>query len=139
MKDSIIFIQIYGYKNQLMAHLFKLNTFSGKRGHLSVIEDFQISFPIKRLFYIYGVDASKRGGHRHKKTSQALICIQGKCEVQNHNGKKEELFLLDSPEKCLFVEPNDWHVMQNFSSDAILLVLASENFDENDYIYEPYA
>ena len=63
-----------------MAELIDLTTFIDKRGHLTVIEKV-IPFEIKRIFYIYGVDDSTRGGHRHKQTSQAAICIKGSCNV----------------------------------------------------------
>lgn len=122
-----------------MAHLIDLKTFTDERGRLTVIEDSQLPFKIKRSFYIYGTkEHVVRGKHRHKKTVQAMICLQGSCEVYNNNGKKEERFLLDNPSKCLILQPEDWHYMDNFGSDTIMQVLASENFDADDYIYEPY-
>jgi dTDP-4-dehydrorhamnose 3,5-epimerase-like enzyme len=121
-----------------MAHLINLKTFCDRRGNLTVIEKV-IPFNIKRIFYIYGVDSSVRGKHRHKTTIQAATCIQGKCMIWNNDGKKKEEFILDSPDKCLILEPADWHKMYNFSPDAILMVLASEYFDANDYIFEEYA
>jgi dTDP-4-dehydrorhamnose 3,5-epimerase-like enzyme len=120
-----------------MAHLINLKTFTDVRGNLTVIER-SIPFDIKRIFYIYGVDESVRGGHRHKKTIQAAICIQGSCIISNNDGTKEEIFALDSPSKCLIIEPRDWHQMHDFTKNAILMVIASEYFDPNDYIYEPY-
>lgn len=121
-----------------MAHLLTLKTFSDSRGNLTVLEN-EIPFNIKRIFYIYGVDNSVRGGHRHKETYQAAICVKGSCIVSNNNGKgKKENFLLDHPSKCLILEPEDWHTMHDFSEDAVLLVLASTNFNPNDYIYEEY-
>lgn len=121
-----------------MAHVINLQTFTDKRGHLTVIEKI-IPFDIKRIFYIYGVDESVRGGHRHHKTIQAAICIQGSCIIKNNNGTVQEDFNLDAPYKCLILLPEDWHQMYAFSKDAILMVLASENFDPADYIYEPYS
>jgi hypothetical protein len=120
-----------------MARLLDLKTFTDKRGNLTVIEKV-IPFDIKRIFYIYGVDDSARGGHRHRKTVQAAICIQGSCEIYNNDGTREEQFVLDQPNKCLILEPSDWHTMNHFTKDAILMVLASEFFDQNDYIFEPY-
>ena len=120
-----------------MAYLIDLKTLTDKRGNLTVIEKV-IPFAIKRIFYIYGVDDSIRGGHRHHDTIQAAICIAGKCTIFNDNGEKQEIFELDKPSKCLILEPKDWHKMYNFSKDAILMVLASEYFDEKDYIYEAY-
>lgn len=120
-----------------MANILNLKTFIDKRGNLTVIEKV-IPFDIKRIFYIYGVDDSVRGGHRHVKTIQAAICIKGSCTIFNNNNKEKKEFVLDSPDKCLILEPKDWHQMHNFSEDAILMVLASEYFDQNDYIYEKY-
>ncbi len=121
-----------------MAKIIDLKTFTDSRGNLTVIEKV-IPFDVKRIFYIYGVDDSKRGGHRHHKTIQAAICIKGKCTIYNNNGKEEKEFLLDQPHKCLILEPEDWHTMYDFSEDAILMVLASEFFEQSDYIFEPYA
>lgn len=120
-----------------MAYLKHIQTFKDSRGILTVLDNV-IPFEIKRLFYIYSVDDSQRGGHRHHETIQAAICIQGSCIISNHDGEKLDIFKLDSPEKCLILEPKDWHIMHHFTSDAILLVLASTAFDPADYIYEPY-
>jgi hypothetical protein len=122
-----------------MAHIIDLKTFTDKRGNLTVIEKV-IPFEIKRVFYIYGVDDSTRGLHRHHKTIQAAISIQGSCEIWNQSGvdAKNELFLLDHPSKCLIINPEDYHWMKSFSEDCILMVFASEYFDANDYIYESY-
>ena len=120
-----------------MAELIDLKTFTDKRGNLTVIER-TIPFEVKRIFYIYGVDESVRGGHRHKTTVQAAICLKGSCRIYNNNGNEEQYYHLDQPNKCLILEPQDWHAMDQFSEDAILMVLASEYFDANDYIFEPY-
>lgn len=120
-----------------MAHLVDLKTFTDKRGNLTVIERV-MPFEIRRIFYIYGVDKSVRGGHRHKTTVQAAICIQGSCRINNNDGKAQQNYTLDAPNKCLVLNPEDWHTMDNFSNDAILMVLASEYFDADDYIFEPY-
>jgi dTDP-4-dehydrorhamnose 3,5-epimerase-like enzyme len=122
-----------------MARIIDLKTFTDTRGNLTVIEKV-VPFDIKRLFYIYGVDASARGGHRHHKTVQAAICLVGSCRVQSNNGKSPEFedFHLDSPAKCLIIEPEDWHTMDLFTPDAILMVLASDFYDHADYIFEPY-
>jgi len=120
-----------------MAQLINLRTFTDERGNLTVIERV-LPFDIKRIFYIYGVDSSVRGGHRHRKTYQAAIALQGSCVVSNNDGVKEESFVLDSPAKCLLLEPKDWHRMHDFTPDAILMVLASEYFDAGHYIYGTY-
>ena len=120
-----------------MASLIDLKTFTDKRGNLTVIEKV-IPFDIKRIFYIYGVDDSHRGGHRHHKTIQAAICIQGSCVIENNNGSTKGDFLLDNPSKCLIINPEDWHTMHSFTPDAILMVLASEHYNADDYIINPY-
>ena len=120
-----------------MAYLIDLKTFTDMRGNLTVIERI-LPFDIKRIFYIYGVDDSVRGGHRHHKTIQAALCIQGSCKVHCNNGKSISEFILDKPYKCLILQPEDWHKMYQFSPDAILMVFASEYFEQKDYIFEPY-
>jgi len=123
-----------------MAYLINLQTFSDKRGYLTVIDDIEniLPFKVKRIFYIYGVDDSPRGGHRHKKTCQAAVCLKGSCKISNNDGEEKKIFIMDNPNKCLILEPQDWHVMNDFTHDAIFIVLASEAFDPNDYIYEEY-
>ena len=120
-----------------MAHFLNLKTFTDNRGNLTVIEKV-LPFEIKRVFYIYGVDSSIRGGHRHHKTIQAAICIKGSCTISCSDNERNEIFVLDAPQKCLILEPKDWHQMYGFSTDAILMVFASDYYDEKDYIFEKY-
>lgn len=120
-----------------MAKRIALQTFCDSRGKLTVIEEV-LPFQIKRIFFIYGVDDSIRGGHRHHKTHQAAVCIQGRCVVKTDNNVEQREFILDRPDTCVLLLPEDYHSMYDFSSDAILMVFASENYDEQDYIFEPY-
>lgn len=122
-----------------MARIIELKSHLDQRGMLTVAQD-EIPFGIRRAYFIQNVPSEKivRGGHRHKTTTQALICIAGSCEVHNNDGTKKEVFLLDSPSKCLIIDKTDWHTMSNFSNEAILLVFASMKYDVNDYIDEPY-
>lgn len=120
-----------------MAKIIDLKTYTDERGNLTVVEKV-LPFDIRRVFYIYGVDKSQRGGHRHHETWQAAVCITGSCKIYNDNGANENEFVLDSPSKCLLLEPADWHKMYDFSEDAILMVFASEYYNEKDYIFEPY-
>jgi dTDP-4-dehydrorhamnose 3,5-epimerase-like enzyme len=120
-----------------MASLIELKTFTDGRGSLTVIEK-ELPFEVKRIFYIYNIDESQRAKHRHHKTIQALVCFNGSCRVHNNDGTKRETFILDHPGKCLLLEPKDWHILDNFSNGAILMVFASEYFDPRDYIYEDY-
>lgn len=121
-----------------MAHLISLPTRADSRGSLTVIEKL-LPFEIKRVFYIYGVpDPSVvRGGHRHRKNIQALVSVSGSCVISTDVAGAKGRFVLDSPEKCLILEPRDWHTMGGFTKDCVLLVMASENYDPADYVREP--
>lgn len=119
-----------------MPSLIQLPTHSDDRGSLTFIDKI-LPFDVKRIFYIYDAKGI-RGEHRHVKNIQALICVKGSCRVFNDNGSKKESFFLDSPQKCLILQPEDWHTMDEWSEDAVLLVLASEHYDVKDYIDTPY-
>jgi len=119
-----------------MAKKIQLPCFSDERGNLTVIED-AIDFEIKRIYYIYNA-RSQRGGHRHKKAIQALVSVSGSCEIYINDGKEEEWVVLDNPNECLILDPKDWHTMDKFSEDSILLVISSEKYDIDDYIDEKY-
>lgn len=120
-----------------MADLITLKTISDQRGSLTVIEK-DLNFPIKRVFYLYGLNEEKRGGHRHKESVQGLVCLAGSCSVFINDGISKKMVHLSSPTECLILHPHEWHTMQEFSSNCILMVLASNYYDPNDYIYEPY-
>lgn len=120
-----------------MAELIQLETYLSEKGSLTVLEKI-LPNGIKRIFYIYNAENQVRGGHRHKLTYNALVCVSGSCKVYNHDGEKEEIFDLDSPEKCLLIEPRDWHTMYDFSKNTVLLVLSDRFYEKEDYIYEKY-
>jgi len=120
-----------------MANLIKLKTYSDKRWSLTPIEKV-LPFDIKRVYYMYDVHAGiERWWHRHKKTIQAIICLEGECIISINNKWKKQKFILDKPDKCLILSPEDRHTL-SFSEKAIALVLASEHFDADDYIAESY-
>lgn len=112
------------------------------RGALVAVEENkEIPFPIKRVYYMYGVaQDTARGFHAHKKLEQVLICIHGSCKIVLDNGKEKQVVVLDKPYEGLYVGNLIWREMFDFSSDAVLLVLASELYNENDYIrdYETF-
>ena len=120
-----------------MARLYELKTFTSENGSLTVFEGI-IPGVIQRVFYIYEAGKSARAGHRHRRAWNALVCLNGSCRVYSHNGREETEFRLENPRQCLVLEPEDWHVMDEFSEDAILLVVSNELYDKDDYIYEPY-
>jgi len=106
------------------------------RGSLISIEsEIDIPFAIKRIYYIFNTKKSiRRGFHAHKNLQQVLIAVSGSCKILIDSGKSKEEVLLDSPKKGLLIKELLWREMFDFSADCVLLVLASEHYDENDYI-----
>jgi hypothetical protein len=120
-----------------MATLVHLQTIQNPKGKLTVFEKL-LSGGIKRVFYIYDSENEIRGGHRHRYSSHALICVSGSCRVYVNDGENEEVFELDSPEKCLMLEPKDWRKMYDFDSSSILFCMSNQYYDPDDYITESY-
>lgn len=106
------------------------------RGQLVALEEKkEIPFDIRRVYYIYDTLAGvHRGFHAHKSLKQLLICVHGSCKVLLDNGQEKEVVILDKPYEGIFIQNNIWREMYDFSPDAVLLVLASEIYDESDYI-----
>jgi oxalate decarboxylase/phosphoglucose isomerase-like protein (cupin superfamily) len=111
------------------------------KGNIGVIENDTIPFDVKRVYYLFDVPSgAKRGGHAHKKLKQVLIAISGSFDVVLKDGKSKEIVTLNRPDKGLLIENNIWRELENFSSGSVCLVLASEEFSEEDYIrsYKEY-
>ena len=105
------------------------------RGNLSVIEKDVIPFEIKRVYYLYDVPAgAERGGHAHKKLQQFLVALSGSFDVILNDGKEELKVTLNKPFEGLLIKNGIWRELKNFSSGSVCLVIASEVFDEGDYI-----
>ncbi len=106
------------------------------RGQLVALEELRdIPFEIKRVYYVYDtVEGVRRGFHSHSSLQQILICIHGSCKVLLDNGKEKKIIFLEKPYEGLYVPQNMWREMYDFSPDAVLMVLASEYFREEDYI-----
>lgn len=106
------------------------------KGQLSFFEaDVDVPFPIRRVYYTYDVPVGeKRGGHAHRNLRQLLICPKGKIEVILNDGAKEKSYLLDDPSKGLLVANMTWRDMIWQEEGSVLMVAASEHYDEADYI-----
>jgi len=108
-----------------------------ERGKLIAIEQFKdVPFEIKRVYYIFDTKSRvRRGYHAHKNLQQVAICVSGSCKFLLDDGKERvENIILDSPNKGLFIDKMIWREMYDFSEDCVLLVLASEHYNESDYI-----
>ncbi len=105
------------------------------RGNLAVVEKDTIPFDIKRIYYLYDVPSnSHRGGHAHKKLKQLLIPLSGSFDVLLKTPGETRIVTLNKPDKGLLIHENIWRELENFSSGSVCLVLASEEFSEEDYI-----
>lgn len=107
------------------------------RGNLSVIEKEIVPFEIKRVYYLYDVPAgAERGGHSHKEQQEFLVALSGSFEVILNDGKTEKSVTLNKPFEGLLITNGIWRELKNFSSGAVCLVVASDVFEESDYIRE---
>lgn len=105
------------------------------RGNLGVVEKDTIPFDIKRVYYLYDVPSDAyRGGHAHKEQLELLIALSGSFEVTLDDGKSKRSIILNKPNKGLLIPKGVWRELQDFSSGSVCLVLASDVFDEEDYI-----
>ena len=106
------------------------------RGQLVALEEFiDIPFEIKRVYYMYETgEGVRRGFHAHKSLEQILICIHGTCKILLDNGFEKKIVPLEKPYEGLYISNDMWREMYDFSPDAVLLVLASDLYDETDYI-----
>ncbi|GAB3931064.1 sugar 3,4-ketoisomerase [Larkinella terrae] len=120
-----------------MSKLVQLTTFSSEKGDLTVFEKI-LPGELKRAFYIYNVDSvtQQRALHGHRKESNALIALNGNCRIFVTNGVEESYFHLTRPDECLVIEPGDWHIIDEFSKETILLVLSNEHYDPSDYFFD---
>lgn len=116
--------------------LVDFKTLGDDRGSLIAIEEgYNAPFDINRVYYIFGTkEGVKRGFHAHINLKQMCISVKGSCTFVLDDGKKREEIKLDNPNQGLFIEGLIWREMKNFSEDCVLIVLASEYYDENDYI-----
>lgn len=125
---------------QVVKYMFQPH--GDNRGQLISLEESKdIPFHIKRVYYMYDTDEGVvRGKHAHKRLEQILVCIHGSCKIRLDNGKESKIVHLEKPYEGLYVSSNLWREMYDFSKDAVLMVLASEMYEESDYIrnYDEY-
>lgn len=124
-------------ENIMRVEIIDIPKIENPEGNIAVIEKDVIPFEIKRVYYLYDVPSSaQRGGHAHKKLNQVLIALSGSFDVVLKDGSTQKKITLNKPDKGLVIKNNTWRELENFSSGAVCLVLASAIFDEEDYIRE---
>ena len=124
--------------NKLDYEIIELPRITDPRGNLTVAEQMKnVPFDIKRVYWTYDVPGGEsRGGHAHKNLHQLVIAMSGSFTVTLDNGHERQTILLNHPWQGLLIKPNTWRTLDDFSSGAVCMVLASEPFDLEDYIYD---
>ena len=119
---------------QVVKYMFQPH--GDERGQLVSLEEHNdIPFSIKRVYFMYDtLDNVVRGHHAHKNLQQILFCVHGSCKVRLDNGKEKKVVPLEKPYEGLYIANYMWREMFDFSKDAVLMVLASELYNEDDYI-----
>ena len=109
---------------------------SDRKGNLSVVGNgIDVPFDVNRVYYLYDVPGGEsRGGHAHKALRQLIVAASGSFSVTLDDGTNKQTFVLNRPCQGLYVVPGIWRTLDDFSSGAVCLVLASETYDETDYI-----
>ena len=116
--------------------LIQFNPRVDERGSLVALEgDVDIPFAIARVYYLYDVNAS-RGFHAHRNLKQVAICMHGACAIVLDDGDKRQRYYLDTPSSGLFINTMIWHEVRDCSNDCVLMVLASEPYNKDDYIHD---
>lgn len=116
--------------------MIQFQTHGDERGSLIALEENKnIPFTVKRIYYMYDTKPGvRRGFHAHKTLKQVLFCPSGACTIMLDSGEEREYVRLDKPTEGLFMEANMWREMYDFTPNAVLMVLASDYYDESDYI-----
>lgn len=119
----------------MQVQLIKLPKIKDPRGNLSVIEKDVIPFEMKRVYYLYDVPSgAERGGHSHIVQKEFLVALSGSFNVIVNDGQNEQVFTLNNPSEGLLIHNGIWRELKNFSSGSVCLVVASDVFQEEDYI-----
>ena len=124
------------------SQIVELKKIIDPRGNLTVVEgQTELPFAIRRVYWVYDVPGGEhRGGHAHKRCQELLVAVSGSFSVTLDDGRARRTFLLNHPYQGLLIPENTWRTLDDFSSGAVCLVIASEPFDEDDYIrdYDEY-
>jgi dTDP-4-dehydrorhamnose 3,5-epimerase-like enzyme len=122
--------------------LLEIPRFTDERGSLSVVEsNGLIPFEIRRMYYLYDIPAGQvRAAHGHRSLQQLLIALSGSFDVKLDDGFETRTFRLDRPDRGLYIAPGMWRDLNGFSGGAVCAVLASDHFNEADYLrkYEDF-
>lgn len=125
-----------------VGRIIDLPRITDPRGNLTVAErNREVPFEIRRTYWTYDIPAGEsRGGHAHKECKECVIAVSGSFNVCLDNGKNRRTYHLNHPYQALFIDKGIWRTLEDFSSGSVCLVLASEEFCEDDYIreYEDY-
>lgn len=120
----------------MQAHFMDFQILGDERGQLIALEENKnIPFQVKRVYFMYGTKSGiVRGKHAHKKLRQILFCVSGACSISLDDGNERIEVRMHEPSRGLVIESGIWREMYDFTADAVLMVLASEFYDEEDYI-----
>ena len=118
--------------------IIQLSKHHRPQGNLTVVENGKdVPFDVKRVYYLYDVPGgATRGGHAHRELSQLLVAVSGCFSVMLDDGHNQRVFQLNRSNVGIYIAPGIWRVLDDFSSGSVCLVLASEKYDESDYIYD---
>jgi dTDP-4-dehydrorhamnose 3,5-epimerase-like enzyme len=120
----------------MLGKLIDFKIMGDERGSLIALEEnHNVPFDVKRVYYIFGTKENvRRGFHAHKNLKQLVVCVSGSCTFLLDDGKQKTNIELTSPKQGLLIEGLIWREMYDFSADCVLMVLADNYYDENDYI-----
>ena len=118
--------------------IIQLSKHHRPQGNLTVVENGKdVPFDVKRVYYLYDVPGgATRGGHAHRELSQLIVAVSGCFSVMLDDGHNQRVFQLNRSNVGIYIAPGIWRVLDDFSSGSVCLVLASEKYDESDYIYD---
>jgi len=118
--------------------IIRLSKHHRPQGNLTVVENGKdVPFDVKRVYYLYDVPGgASRGGHAHRGLSQLIVAVSGCFSLTLDDGENKRVFRLNRSDCGVYVAPGIWRVLDDFSSGSVCLVLASEKYDESDYIYD---